>query len=113
MDMGLAKFREMAANAGPARRGRKFPAEAMAIGGAYARSRREAGATWLEVGAELGVVVATAKRWAARPTALASGFHRVAVVESVPQGRYTAQVGALRVEGLELEAIVALARALS
>ena len=115
MDEVLRQFREAAQRAG-AGAGRKFPAEIKELGARYARSRRQAGASWQEIAKELGVVVPTVLRWAKRPdgNAVGGSFHQVSIVEPKPRGTYAAVFPAgLRIEGLELEAVIALARALS
>lgn len=109
----LERFRTESAKAGEKRAGRKFSRDVQAIGAEYARARRADKQGWKAIADELGVAVPTLQRWVERNES-APGFRTVQVVESRPRGSYVAVLaGGLRVEGLELEAVVALARALS
>lgn len=113
MDERLKQFQAGAAQVGPARRGRKFSPELKALGATYAAERRASGGRWQAIASELGVGVLTIRRWCdERPRASAT-FQRVAVVEERRPPTYSASIGALRIEGLEFETIVALAKALS
>jgi hypothetical protein len=112
MDARLEQFRNEAERVGPGR-GRKFPRSLMTLGADYARGRRDAGASWQVIAREMGIVAPTVQRWAKRAGAVPA-FHRVALAERVPRGTYAAVLpGGLRIEGLELDAIVVLAKALS
>jgi hypothetical protein len=113
MNDKLQQFRSEAVSVGPAKAGRKFPKDLKALGAAYAGERRAAGAPWQVIAGELGVGVFTVRRWCEDATASAAGFERVAIVDDRRRGTYTATIGALRIEGLEFDAIVALAKALS
>jgi predicted transcriptional regulator len=112
MNAKLQQFRNEAVSVGPTKAGRKFPKELRALGAAYASERRAANATWREVAAELGVGVLTVQRWCEDMPAT-NGFARVAIVEDRRRGAFSASIGALRIEGLDFEALVALAKALS
>ncbi len=95
-------------------RGRKFPKALMTLGAEYARARRDTGGSWQEIAGELGVVIPTVQRWAqGRPPGF-EGFHAVTLAERSPRGHCVAVLpGGIRVEGLAIEELVALARALS
>ena len=106
------RFREAASEIGEGA-GRKFPAEMKQLGGEYARSRRSEGASWSAIADELGVIVPTVRRWAERGETPTSTFVPVRV-DRVTKATYSAVLpGGLRIEAMELEAVVALVRALS
>ena len=114
MDEALERFRAESAQAGTGR-GRKFPKHVQSLGAEYARTRRAAGESWQTIAEAMGIVSPTVKRWVEdQELASAKPFHRVAVMEPSRRPSYAAVLpGGLRVEGLELDAIIALARALS
>jgi hypothetical protein len=109
----LERFRAEAERIGEGR-GRKFPRELIALGAEYAREQREAGASWERIAKDMRVAVPTVQRWARLSPVSAASFHAVAVVEQPMRAGYSAVLpGGLRIEGLELNAVVALAKALS
>ena len=114
MDSRVEQFRMEAAKLGAVRRGRKFSKEMIELAAGYAASRRGEGAAWQLIADELDVAAPTIQRWVEKPIGPSSGFHSVAVVENRSTERYAAVLGSgLRIEGLSLEAVVSLARALS
>jgi hypothetical protein len=113
MDDRLVAFRAGAGQMGERRRGRKFPKELRAIAGEYARVRRDEGASWQEIADELGVAVPTSQRWSEEGVGDAATFKTVRVADGPRHETFTVTMGALRVEGLAFEALVALAKALS
>jgi hypothetical protein len=98
---------------GARRAGRKFPQEMMAIASDYARSRRSDEASWQEIADELGVAVASVRRWTETAVPTDVGFKAVRVVDAPRRETFTVTIGALRVDGLGFEGLVALAKALS
>jgi len=113
MDERLNAFRQEAATVRSGA-GRKFPKSLIAAGGQFARARRDEGASWSSIAAELEVGVLTARRWAGREVTSAPAFHRVTVVEKPARGSIAAVLpGGIRLEGLDLASIIELARALS
>ena len=109
----LEQFRAAAKGLGTGR-GRKFPEALIALGAEYTRGRREAGGSWQEIAAELGVVTPTVQRWAKATPSAVEAFHAVTLAEPLTRGRYVAVLpGGIRVEGLALEELVALTKALS
>jgi hypothetical protein len=114
MDSRLEQFRAGAAMLGAARRGRKFTKELIALGAAHVAVRRAQNAAWHTIAEELDVSVPTVQRWSEQPASVAPGFRSVSVVENQSSERYAAVLpGGLRLEGLSLEAVVALARRLA
>lgn len=113
MDAKLKQFLGAAESLGPSKAGRKFPKKLRELGATYAAERRAAGATWQVIAGELGVSTLTLQRWCELRGGTPGRFEQVAVVEDRQRGAYTATIGALRIENLDFEAIVALARALS
>ena len=112
MDEKLKAFQEAAGGVGRGA-GRKFTRAAIGLGGEYARARRSEKASWPAIAGELGVGEATAQRWASRAVR-AEGFHRVTVVDEPVRAAFTAVLpGGVRVEGLDLATLIALAKALS
>ena len=113
MDARLEQFRAGAAEIGARRAGRKFPKELMALAGEYARERRCGGGSWQGIADELGVTVATVRRWSEELPAGGVGFKAVRGHDLPRRSAFSVTLGALRVDGLEFEELVALARALS
>jgi len=112
MEEMLKAFQEVAGGVGSGA-GRKFGREAIASGGEYARARRAEKASWQAIADELGVGLVTAKRWATRE-ATTQAFHRVSVIDESERVGFTAVLpGGVRVEGLDITNLVALAKALS
>lgn len=109
----LDRFKAGAAQIGPAKRGRKFPRELKVLGATYAVERRASGCPGQTIASELGVGVLTIRRWCEERPQESATFKRVAIVEDRRRETYSASIGALRVEGLSFEVIVALAKALS
>jgi hypothetical protein len=97
-------------------RGKRVASEVKQRVARYGRARREAGAGYREIARELGLSVETARRWCS--TAEASGSRpsrgRMVRVEVVPERGRAAVVSpsGYRVEGLTLEEVAALLRAL-
>lgn len=111
MNALLRKFRNEAEGIEPGA-GRKFPASLQLLGGEYARGCRDEGATWGDIASELGVTVATVQRWGKTESMGRGEFHEVRV-EDTPKVGYAAVLPCgLRIEGLGLEAVIALAKAL-
>lgn len=113
MDEKLERFKAGAAQVGPAKRGRKFPRDLRALGATYAAERRASGCPWQTIASELGVGVLTIRRWCEERPQESATFERVAIVEDRRRETYSASIGALRIEGLSFEAILALAKELS
>jgi len=113
MDGRLAAFRAGAAQIGERRAGRKFPKELKTVAGEYGRARRDEGAAWQQIAAELGVAVPTAQRWTEEGLGAAATFRTVRVADEARRETFTVTVGVLRVDGLAFDALVALAKALS
>jgi hypothetical protein len=113
MNERLQQFREGMASVGARRAGRKFPREMMAIASDYAHARRSEKASWRNIADELGVTVASVQRWAEVAPASAAGFKAVRVVEPARRDTFTVTIGAVRVDGLAFDMLVALAKALS
>jgi predicted transcriptional regulator len=113
MDARLEQFRAGAADVGERRAGRKFPRELKMLAGEYARARRDDDASWQEIAAELGVTLATVRRWSEDGERIAAGFKAVRVVDAPRRETLVVTIGALRVDGLAFESLVALAKALS
>ena len=113
MDEKLERFKAGAARIGPAKRGRKFPQELKTLAATYAAERRASGCRWQTIASELGVGVLTIRRWCKERPQESATFERVSIVDDRRRETYSASIGALRIEGLSFEAIVALAKALS
>lgn len=86
----------------------------IALGAEYVREQREAGESWESIARELGIVTPTAQRWAKLPSSSTATFHAVAIVEPSARAGFAAVLpGGLRIEGLGLGDVIALAKALS
>jgi hypothetical protein len=84
-----------------------------AIAGEYGRARRDEGTSWKDIAGELGVAVPTAQRWSEERAEAGATFKTVRVADGPRRDAFTVTVGALRVDGLAFDALVALAKALS
>lgn len=113
MNEMLEHFKVGAERLGPAKRGRKFPRELQLLAAQYANERRVSGGSWEAIANELGVALPTIRRWCEERPKANGTFARVDIIEDRRRETYTASIGALRFEGLEFDAIVALAKALS
>jgi hypothetical protein len=94
-------------------RGRRYPHALRDRVAAFAEARRVDGASWAEIGAELGLRLETVRRWCAHNEVPASCA--ILPVEIVAEARTVLTVVApsgLRVEGVTLAEVVALLQAL-
>lgn len=97
-------------------RGRRYSPELRARVAAFAAKRRAEGATWKAIAAELGATFETVRRWGRRPsrssrTALALRPVEV-VAKPVASSLAVVALSGLRVEGLTLDDVIVLVRAL-
>ena len=113
MDVRLEQFRAGAAKVKDRRAGRKFGKELIALGGEFIRSRRSEGASTKAIAGELGIAEMTVRRWGTEAGVGAGEFKPVHVIEAAPAAGFSVTLGSLRVEGLTLEGLIALAKALS
>lgn len=120
MDLA-AQFRQAAAEIEPARdrRGRRYSDTARRLAVDYCREQREVGRSFAEIAAALGISVATLGRWIETDTEVAecevATFHPVQVATPVaPDASLSMTLpSGLRIDGLQLQQVVELARALS
>ena len=122
MDLA-AQFLQASAEMAPARdrRGRRYSDTARQLAVDYCRQRRRAGSSFAEIAAALGIHVATLGRWIEADAGAEdteppiAPFHPVQVaapVEAEASLSVTLPTG-LRIDGLRLQQVVELARALS
>jgi len=101
-------------------RGKAYPEHIRQLAVAYFQSRRDAGATIAEIGAELGLPWRTLYAWATRDSASPlpdPGFSPVEILEA-PVAHATARFtvehrSGLRIEGLDLDSLAELLRRLA
>lgn len=104
-------------------RGKQFEPELRARVIRFATQRRDDGASWMTIATELGACFETVRRWCVRPAApaaLAKSTHlrpvhvvADATIEVVaPSAMKVVTPNGLRVEGVSVEQVVALVRAL-
>ena len=113
MDTRLEEFRRRAAELGPKRAGRRLPPELMGLASEYSHSRRAEGASWQCIADELGVSILTIRKWAEKNVEASSVFRPVQLVDGRRPTGLAVTLGSLRVEGLSLDDVVTLAKALS
>jgi hypothetical protein len=100
--------------------GKAYPEHVRRLAVAYYRSRRDAGASIAEAGAELGIPWRTVYGWAARdraPDMPVAGFSPVEILDAPrprPHGPIVVEHrSGLRIEGLDLDSLAELLRRLS
>jgi hypothetical protein len=111
------QFREAAAieNRGRSKAGWRYSSELKSLAIEHCRAERQAGCSWADLSAQLGVSALTLSRWL--DAAPAAGFRPVAVIEDEepPQvaedGRLIVTTpGGLRIEGLSWPQALEMAR---
>lgn len=113
MDKKLEEFRRCVAELGPRRTGRRFSSELMALAREYSLFRRGEGASWQRIADELGISMLTIRKWSDGNADASCVFRRVRVEESRRASGFAVTLGSLRVEGLSLDELVTLTKALS
>ena len=114
------QFRETAAieNRGRSKAGWRYSSELKSLAIEHCRAERQAGCSWADLSAQLGVSSLTLSRWL--DTASATGFRPVAVIEDPePQpvaegtGLTVTTPRGLRIEGLSWSQVLEMARVFS
>ena len=99
-------------------RGKRFEPELRARIVAFAERRRREGASWMAIATELGACFETVRRWCSGVEPTSAQLRRVEVVAdavTVPSARSPLALvtpNGLRVEGVSLDEIITLVRAL-
>jgi hypothetical protein len=97
-------------------RGKRYSTELRGRVAAWAQSRRQIGASWVDIAQELGLGLDTVRRWCVskKPVATGRSLLPVRVVESpaAPSGLVVVSPNGFRVEGLTLTEAASLLRAL-
>ena len=97
-------------------RGRRYSPELRARVAAFAEKRRAEGATWKAIATELGATFETVRRWGRRPprsSRSALALRPVEVVaKPVASSLAIVALSGLRVEGVTLDDVIVLVRAL-
>ena len=96
------------------RPGFRFSPELRARITAWVVAQREAGAWWCDVSQAIDVPVETLKRWAAPRAESVAAMLPVEIVDAPPSGTVTLVVpGGLRIEGVAIDAAIAILRSLA
>jgi hypothetical protein len=92
----------------------RYPAKLRARIRAWVIARRERGDWWTEIGEALGISTQTLVRWAEASSSAAPEMKAVDVIDAPPIGTVTlvAPTG-LRIEGVSIEAAIALLRGIA
>jgi len=98
-------------------RGKRFEPELRRRVVAYAERRRREGASWLSIAEELGACFETVRRWCSRGSVASRSLRRVEVVAEAIVAAPTSSLvvitpNGIRIEGVALEQVVVLVRAL-
>jgi len=99
----------------PRSRGRRYPRALRGRVVAYARARRDQGASWARIASELGLQFETVRRWCIGADAIVVASPTILPVEIVADSPTSLVVVArtgVRVEGVTLADAIALLRAL-
>jgi len=115
LEKAAAEFRAAARRAGPRGAGRRYPAGLRRRGAEHFQGRRAEGRSVKAIARELGVRRQTLLAWAAEPAGDAGpAFVPVSVVaETHAKGIVLHAPGGLRVEGLDVPALVEVLRGLA
>ena len=114
------QFREAAAieNRGRSKAGWRYSSELKRLAIEHCRAERQAGSSWADLSAQLGVSALTLSRWL--NAAPAAGFRPVAVIEDQEpprvaegNGLIVTTPGGLRIEGLSWSQALEMARVFS